>query len=143
MVESPTTTVRLAGPCAIVGAVAATVMVALVAVTPLTVALIVALPPLCAVIKPLPLTVRTFVLPLVQLVAAPVSVTPAACKKLPLTVACWVPEPIMLVFTEILSDCGVRFVTRTPGPATALTATYTGETATFHTRTSKRVPSNC
>jgi hypothetical protein len=51
-------------------------MEALVAVTPPTVTLIVALPPLWAVIKPLLLTVRILGLLLVQLVARVVSGTP-------------------------------------------------------------------
>ena len=62
-------------------------MDALVAVTPLTVALTVAEPPLWAVIKPLLLTVSTLALLLVQLVATLVSVTLATCAKLPCTVA--------------------------------------------------------
>ncbi len=65
---SPTATVKLPGFCVGSGGVVATVMVALVALTPSTVALTVAVPPLSAVIKPLLVTDRTFGLLLIQFV---------------------------------------------------------------------------
>ena len=67
----------------------ATVMVALVPVTPATVALIVALPGPTAVITPFPSTIMTPGLLLIQLVASVVNGTPATCKKLPRTEAGW------------------------------------------------------
>jgi len=116
-------------------------MLALVAVTPSTVALTVAEPPFSAVIKPLLFTDRTFGLLLVQLVATPVSLIPDTCKKLPVTVACCVPAPIMLVLvSETASDVGVTLVITTLGPATALAARYAGETAPFQIRNSYMVP---
>ena len=57
------------GSCVIIGRLVATVMEELVPVTPETVALIVALPVLTAVITPLPFTVRMLGLLLIQLVA--------------------------------------------------------------------------
>jgi len=67
-----------------------TMMEALVAVTPATVALILALPGLTAVITPLPSTVITPGLLLVQLVTASVTGTPETCRKELTTEACWV-----------------------------------------------------
>ncbi len=100
-------------------------------------ALTVALPPLSAVIKPLLLTVRMAGLLLLQFVAAPVTVTPEAAAKFPTTVACSSCAPTRLVLVRLMvNKVGVRFETRTPGPAAELTAMYNGDTAPFHVRNS-------
>src|SRR5208283_4633423 len=104
------------------GTVSETEMVALVAVTPLTVALTVAVPPELAVIKPLLLTERVLGLLLVQLVTAAVNGTLETCGKLPVTAACWVCEPSMLVTTETVSEVGTKLFTTILGPAEALAA---------------------
>ena len=70
------------------GGLDVTVMEALVPVTPLSVALTVALPVLTEVIKPLPFTMKTFGLLLVQLVTKPVTGTADAPGKVPVTEAC-------------------------------------------------------
>ena len=119
------------------GGVDATVMVALVALTPSTVALTVAVPPLIAVIKPLLLTVRTFGLLLTQLVAPSVTLTLETWMKLAVTVACCVPEPTILVLVNpMLTAVGTMLVMMTDGPAAAAAATYTGVIAPFQIRNS-------
>src|ERR1700722_10605300 len=120
-----------------------TLMEALVPVVPETVALTVASPLLTAVINPLLLTVRTLVLLLVQLMAAPVTGTLLACKKLALTVACCGSPAIILVLaTATLTETGVKFVTSIFGPAMLLTAIYRGEAAAFQIRNSSMLPAN-
>ena len=115
-----TATVVLDGFCVKTGGVLATVIAALVAVTPPTVALTVAVPPLTAVIKPLLLTVRTLGLLLTQLVAPPVTVTVETWRKLAVAVACCVPEPtILVVDNPIVSNVGVVLVMTTEAPAAA------------------------
>ena len=112
----------VAGCCVMMGPLTGTVMEGLIPVTPANVPLIVALPLPTAVMSPLLFTVNTPGLLLVQLVTRLVTCTPEAWLKDAAAPACWVCPAAMLAFTEMLTDVGTKFVTKTFGPATALTA---------------------
>src|SRR5579859_5936647 len=95
----------------------------LVPVTPLTVALTVAVPGSTAVTRPLLLTSKTLVLLVVQLVTKLVTVTPEAPVKLPAAEACCVVPPDMLPLgTETETEAGVRLVATVDGLPAALTS---------------------
>ena len=113
-------------------------MLPLVQETPATVALTVVVPTPTPLIKPLLFTKRTFVLPLVQLVASPV----ASILAVPVAASCtvsagsWVPVMTMLLTADRLAEVGVRFVSRTLELSRALAPIYLSGTTPFHIRSS-------
>ena len=122
--DAPASKVSVAcGCCVIIGPLDLTVIVELVPVTPLSVALMVALPELTAVTLPLASTARTLGLLLVQLVIKPVTGTPETAGKFAVAEAGWVrPAEMVELVTVTMTDVGTKLVATTPGPANVLAA---------------------